>query len=208
MSLPSPARGRPSLAVTRRQEAISAFLSLIAERGLDTVTLDDVAHRAGMQRSVIRHYVGNRSELIVAALDELVDGYRGSVIETIGESPSIEVLLDYLFSSHWYRDQSTADRALDVLFREASRSEAMRDRLKTAYESLVTVVADALLRDARERSSLLTVEQAQATAYAIVCLAEHNVDLQSLGFDPSNASSALRAARMLATHPASEWPSS
>lgn len=161
-----------------------------------------------MQRSVIRHYVGNRSELIVAALDELVDGYRGSVVETIGESPSTEVLLDYLFGSHWYRDQSTADRALDVLFREASRSEAMRDRLKMAYESFVTVVAEALLRDAREHSTHLTVEQALATAYAIVCLAEHNVDLQSLGFDAHQADSAHRAARMLATHAATEWPSS
>lgn len=207
MSTPSSPRGRPSLAVTRRQEAITAFLSLIAERGLDTVTLDDVAHRAGMQRSVIRHYVGNRNELVVAALDELVDGYRSSVVETIGESPSIDVLLDHLFGAHWYRDQSTADRALDVLFHEASRSEAMRERLKTAYASLVTVVADALLLDANERSASLTSDEAHATAYAIVCLAEHNVDLQSLGFDPSNATSAHRAARMLASHSPRDWPS-
>ncbi len=171
------------------------------------MTLDDVARKAGMQRSVIRHYVGNRSELVAAALDELVDGYRGSVVETVGESPSLAVLLDHLFSAKWYRDQSTSDRALEVLFREASHSEAMRERLKAAYQSLVTVVADALRHDAEERAVHLTDDDALAMAYAIVCLAEHNVDLQSLGFDPSNASSAHRAARMLAAHSPREWPS-
>ena len=83
----------------------------------------------------------------------------------------------------------------------------MRERLKAAYQSLVTVVADALRRDAEGRAAHLSADEAHATAYAIVCLAEHNVDLQSLGFDPSNASSAHRAARMLAAHSPREWPS-
>ncbi len=187
--------GRPSLARTRRQEAISAFLGLIAERGLDAVTLDDVAQRAGMQRSVIRHYVGNRGDLVDAAIDALVDDYRQTVVTAVGEHPTLDALIDYLFSEAWIDGQSVADRALTVMFHEATRSDSTRSRLRRAYESLIGVVTDAILREADDRRTPVPADRAAATAYALVCLAEQNVDLQAVGFDRSHSRAAHAAAR-------------
>jgi hypothetical protein len=43
--------GRPSVAPQRRAEIVDAFIRLVAERGLEAVTLDRVAAEAGVRRA-------------------------------------------------------------------------------------------------------------------------------------------------------------
>jgi len=61
--------GRKSLADERKRQILDAFERCVIKYGLESASLDDVAQEAGVSRSIIRHYIGNRDQLF----DELVD---------------------------------------------------------------------------------------------------------------------------------------
>jgi AcrR family transcriptional regulator len=185
------APGRPSKATERSAQVIGAFVHLIAARGLEAVTLDDVARHAGVDRGAIRHYVGNRQQLIWAALDLLMERYVRASREALGPEPSVAQWLDHLFGEGWARAED--DAAFDVLLQEAIRDDVLRDRLRSNYESLIGALAEALLRAAPSA----TRRDAVDVAYAIVCMAEHNVTMRALGFSMTRAAGARRAAHNL-----------
>lgn len=62
-------REHRALVAARIQEA---FADLLAERGLDGVTLSAVAERAGIARTAIYNYVGDKHELLFAHAEERI----------------------------------------------------------------------------------------------------------------------------------------
>jgi len=68
---------KPKRASKKRLATTNAILfatgELIAEKGLDGFTLSDVARRADVNRALIYHYFKNRDNLIVKAIDDIVD---------------------------------------------------------------------------------------------------------------------------------------
>ena len=60
--------GRPSLANVRREQILDALERCLARDGLVGTTLEAVAEEAGVRRPVIRHYFGNRDELVAAVM--------------------------------------------------------------------------------------------------------------------------------------------
>lgn len=185
--------GRPSKATERRAEIVDAFIRLVAVHGLEGVTLDDVASEAGVKRAAARHFVGNRPELIAAAVEELTRRYRTTVAEAVGEAPSIERLIDALFGRVWVHDLSDVSHAFDALMQEAARHAPTRVLVKQAYEVLLDEIAKAL---ERSRPSMSAAERRDA-AYAIACLAEHNALMQQLGFPAARSAAAKQCARAL-----------
>ena len=185
--------GRPSKVAERRAEIVDSFIGLVARYGLEEVTLEAVAVDAGVQRAAARHYVGNRQELIVAAVDELTLRYQSSVRAAVGDQPSIERLLDALFGRLWVSELTDVDNAFDVLLQEAARHEPTRRAVRRAYETLLGELENALKRSRPLMSSL----ERRDTAYAIACLAEQNVVMQQLGFPVARSRAAKACARAL-----------
>lgn len=165
----------------------------MAVHGLEGVTLDDVASEAGVKRAAARHFVGNRPELIAAAVEELTRRYRTTVEEAVGEAPSIERLIDALFGRVWVHDLSDVGHAFDALMQEAARHEPTRVLVKQAYEVLLDEIDKAL---ERSRPSMSAAGRRDA-AYAIACLAEHNALMQQLGFPAARSAAAKQCARAL-----------
>ena len=62
---------RPDLSAERSEQILDAFSRCVARSGLDAVSLEEVAGEAGVRRSIIRHYIGNRDDLVAAFLDRL-----------------------------------------------------------------------------------------------------------------------------------------
>lgn len=68
-----PSAGRPSERADARRNRLrilSAAAELIGEQGLEQVTIDDIAARAGVAKGTVFHRFGNRAGLAVALLDE------------------------------------------------------------------------------------------------------------------------------------------
>jgi AcrR family transcriptional regulator len=189
-----PRTGRPSIAPERRTHLIESFIRLVGVRGLDSVTLDDVAAESGIARANIRHFVGNRQDLVKASVGHLAARYEVAARTALGPAPSVDALLAVLFGPTWVTDQADADLAFDALLVEASVIPDLAGAFRRVYEVLVEEIERAL----RVEYPRAPAGRRRDTAYAIACLAEHNVDLQRLGFPAARSAGARAAAATLA----------
>ena len=64
-----------------RQAVLDAAATLFAVRGIDAVSLRDIAARADVNLSLIRRYVGTREELVLAVFDHLSDKVARAVVD-------------------------------------------------------------------------------------------------------------------------------
>lgn len=185
--------GRPSLMALRRGQIVDAFIALVARNGLEAVTLDDISAAANVQRSSVRHFVGNRNQLIAAAIVELSERYARSIREAAGGVGGIDELIAMMFSPDWLADIDDTDRALRSLVEEAVRDEQLVDHVRRAVDALMAEIQAALRRDLPE----VPAAQIRETAYSLVCLVEHNKFMQRLGYPTSLSKAAARSARAL-----------
>lgn len=185
--------GRPSLMVQRRTEIVDAFIGLVARNGLEGVTLDDIAAVADIQRSSVRHYVGNRRALITAAIVELSDRSVRAIRESMSGASGVEDLIALMFGPAWLSRMDDNDRAYQALIEEAARNDQVAAHVRQASDALVGEVQAVLRRDHPD----VPAPRIRETAYALVCLVEHNKFMQRLGYSRSLSKGAARAARAL-----------
>ena len=185
--------GRPSLVSQRRAEIVGAFITLVARKGLEDVTLDDIAAEAHVQRSSLRHYVGNRRALITAAIIELGDRCVRSIRNDLGGAAGIDDLITTMFSPNWLAAIGENDRALDSMIEEATRDGQLAEHVRRASDALIAEIQAALRHDYPEAPA----NRIRETAYTVACVVERNKLMQRLGYATSLSRGAARAAREL-----------
>ncbi len=99
---------RPSKKTERTEDILNAFERCAARFGIEGATLERVAAEAGLQRSLLRHYVGNRDDLINAMLERFlarsereVDNLFESLPATNRATALINRLFDYPGDTHF-----------------------------------------------------------------------------------------------------------
>ena len=55
----------------RSDEILDAANALFAERGYDEVSVEDIAHAAGVTRGLVHHYFGGRKQVYIALLERI-----------------------------------------------------------------------------------------------------------------------------------------
>src|SRR5215469_18291205 len=96
--------GRPSLADTRRPQILRAFEDCVLKYGLEGSSLERIAQHAGVRRSLIRHYFGNKDDLaeaLVAGIIERTIAESQDLANATGEQPGAEALAGYLTGSRF-----------------------------------------------------------------------------------------------------------
>jgi len=92
--------GRRSLQNERTEQIIMAFIECVKEYGLEGASLERTAEKAGVKRSIIRHYVGNRDKLIEASVNWIINAHLHqwdalmAVMSSEDKSPG---LIEFLF---------------------------------------------------------------------------------------------------------------
>lgn len=112
---------RPSLKDQRSEEILDAFLTCVARFGLEGATQERIASEAGVKRTLLRHYLGNRDEMISALTAHIVAGFAentDSLAQMLGLDGGLEQLIDLLFDQR----------------------EASDPRLMLAYQAMVASV--------------------------------------------------------------------
>jgi AcrR family transcriptional regulator len=64
-----------------RRAVLDASASLFSERGVDGVSLRDIASHANVHLDLIRQYIGNRDDLVRATFDDLSDQLALEILE-------------------------------------------------------------------------------------------------------------------------------
>jgi AcrR family transcriptional regulator len=186
--------GRKSIAETRRDEILAAFERCVPKHGLD-VSLEQIADEAGVKRSIIRHYVGNRDELVDALIERIATSYPQQFRAAAQDIPPSEMLartLDYLFGSvPAYNEWDVV--ILGVLISAKERYPQAKQHLQRMFEEFVTMLAGdlALAYPAASR------ERCQHIAYSIFCLSMMNESMMWLGLDPAYNLAARQSAELL-----------
>ncbi len=186
--------GRPSKKTERTDEILAAFQRCVIAQGLDATTLDDVAREARVQRATIRHFVGNREQLISAALDAMIKRYVAAYDWRIEDAGStLEDIADFMFSPEYAHGTSEDDRLLDALISAAMSDTQLRDALKGFFVEMQARLAKKIIRDIPGTA----LGAAQDTAYVLVTLAEQSSQFQFLGLPKRGHAAAHQMAKNL-----------
>ncbi len=118
----------------RRDEAeqrlLAAAVRLVAEQGLERLTLAGVGEAAGYSRGQPRHYFGGKSGLIVALAGHLVDRFSRALSRTEHHRPGLARLLG---AAAFYFDSARSDpqgtRALFVVLGDALSNPLIAEQI-------------------------------------------------------------------------------
>ena len=187
---------RPSVADQRRAQILESFHRCLVRDGLEGTSLDAVAREAGIARSALRHFVGNRDALLREAVVHLADAYRHDFEARVDSLPAdarLDALLAFLFSAGFTQDHDAEDHAIEALLAVARHDEGAREALRALYEDFVRMVSVEL------RAAFPDAPRAriQETPYAVVCLAEANSTMEGLGLAGRRSRDARKAAQRL-----------
>jgi AcrR family transcriptional regulator len=148
---PEPEKTARSHAV-RRDEAerrlLSAAAQLVANRGIDGLTLAEVGEAAGYSRGLPRHYFGKKNDLVSALATFIVDAFAHNLAKASSRTPGMESLL---FSVEAYFDGAVASpvrgsRALQVVIIESLREPALLPATAAATDRSVGRIASNIRR--------------------------------------------------------------
>lgn len=193
--------GRKSRADERREAILAAFERCIGRYGID-VSLEQIADEAGVQRSLIRHYLGNRDELVEQVIARIAEAYPQRVGELFrrGLECGVGCVLDALFperpEDRFWSSGPTPDwdAVLDaVLNTGRGRYPQAKERVALMMEEIVV-----------EAAAVLNLLYPQATparcyevAYGLLCLAQTHESLLLLGLNPRHTPLARASAERL-----------
>jgi len=118
----------------RRDEAeqrlLAAAVQLVAERGLERITLADVGLAAGYSRGLPAHYFGGKSGMVVTLAAHLIEGFGRALDRVERHGPGLPRLLGTVT---FYFDSARKDplrtRALFVLLGDGLSNSLIREQL-------------------------------------------------------------------------------
>jgi len=147
-----------------RTALLAAALELVAERGYDGCSVDDIAQRAGYSKGAVYWHFASKDELFFALLDEAVDRPWREVIELLqSASPEHDMGAE---ASERFAEMVAGQRSL-LLVQQEYLSRALRDpKLRPRYAKRQRLLQDALANAVSAR-----LQQLQAPAPPQACRA-------------------------------------
>ena len=171
---------RPTVAAERRDQIIEATLQTVVQYGIAGTSLDRIADSAGMSRGHVRHFVGNRDQLLIETARHVFSDEAGQLTILPDAVTTFADALDYLFGEEFTR--SDAENAVVLGFVELSRGNP----------AIAEILADSYANTRRRLADLGTVafphantEQCALIADATLSAALGNVFMGDFDPDPA-----------------------
>lgn len=140
----------------RRRHLVEALLRLTGARGLDAVTLREVAHEAGVSMGAVQHYFASKEEMLGYALAHWLqlsvhEGFARRVVARLGPDPGraapVDVLMAVAAEYLPHDDASRQDSRVALAFTSRAAVEpALAEALGPAYRGLAHTLQSALGR--------------------------------------------------------------
>ena len=153
---------RPSIKQQRREQILDAFTRCIRQQGIQGASLERIAELAGLTRQSLRHFVGNRDDLVVA----LAERYLAAGQQQIAE---LEKMLPKSHRTLALLEICLADDAVDeeenalgeALLSESGRLPQVRELLSSwlaCWREFITrvIAEDFPLANAQEVAAVAT----------------------------------------------------
>lgn len=186
---------RPSKAAERTRQIVQATIRAIAKYGYAGATLDRIAEESGLARGHVRHFVGNRQELIRQAAREYCLANSGGTFFWPSTIDSAAAAIAFLFSPEFIGDRD--DNAVIFGFIEAARTDPeISNVLLAAYAGAEAELLGMLQREFPK----LPAEELADAAFSIVSAAIYNAFLLDISEAAGSTARAAAAARRIYTN--------
>ncbi|MFG2941221.1 TetR/AcrR family transcriptional regulator [Streptomyces sp. NPDC048282] len=170
--------GRRSLAAERRQQVMEAASRCLARHGMAGTTLEKIAEESGLSRSHIRHYVGNRDDLLLALVEwvqERDDRAFAAAVEQAPPESRLAVAMDLLFGP-WFLSGDDEGALILELLRAGQSDETLREAVMSGYRLMLGAIDAGLAAEFPDS----TPAHRRSTAYGLLCLAMGNAMISEL----------------------------
>ncbi|MCJ7782277.1 MAG: TetR/AcrR family transcriptional regulator [Acidimicrobiia bacterium] len=129
---------------TATDRIIEATFALVAERGLGSVTMTEIADRAGVARQTLYNHFSDVEQIIVVGIEEYAQTGFTHLMDLLAATGSVEAKLDLLVR-HTVVEGSHGHGAADVRAALSPEARAHLDRHQNDFRSLVaSIIADGL----------------------------------------------------------------
>jgi AcrR family transcriptional regulator len=186
--------GRKSLETQRREEILTAFERCIVKYGLEA-SLEQIADEAQVQRSLIRHYIGNRDALVDEVIKRIIHEILQNV-EALGKDVAgeerLSATLDYLF-----RSEVNYDHADQVILQVLISAQERYPQAKQHLRDLFVEIRQLFAKDLAEVFSGHSPAKYEEIAYSVLCLAFTNESMMWLGLEHALSVGARKQAEYL-----------
>ena len=186
---------RPSLKEQRTEEILDAFARCVARYGVEGSTLERIAEEAGVQRPILRHYIGNKDELIVALgarIERTFDAATDELFEMLPETGRVDWLVEALF----HPESQTGAQDLAIAQALISASELYPD-IADKLRAWVLKFDHLLAQELAVEYPAASGADIEAVSFGILSI-YFNIDaLNPLGLPTRFSDNAKRAARHL-----------
>lgn len=183
---------RPSKAPERTEQIVDATIRTITKYGYAGTTLDRIARESGLARGHIRHYVGNRQDLLKEAVRKYYfeHGNKDSIFPA--DTHTVQQAIDYLFSESFV---GTREENLVMSgFLEAARNDAeISEMILRAYQGAEKDFAKLL----RAEHPSIPLPQIKRISFAIISMAIHNIFLLDISAEANTAALARPAVNLM-----------
>jgi AcrR family transcriptional regulator len=154
---------------TAERAILEAAKTIVAERGLDELTLNEAGEMAGYSRALPGHYFGTKSALLAALADHIMSSYALRVREAIGPAEGLDRLCERVafYVDDGCRD-STSLRAFQAILGGGLTRPELAPLVKRLNAESIDGLAS-LIKRAREKGE--TRADARPRAEASIILA-------------------------------------
>lgn len=140
---------RPSMAAQRVEEILDALETCILKQGIQATSLENIAETAGVKRTILRHYIGNRDDIICALSKRWRAKYTEQwqeVVEWLPAKNKTEAMIETLFSVG-SADRISATIIGEAIFSEAKRLPSIKDDQHSIMEEFFDYLSSSLKND-------------------------------------------------------------
>lgn len=159
---------RPSTKEQRSKEILEAYLTCISKFGLDGATQDRIADEAGVKRTILRHYFGNKEEMVsslatylITELNEQTDQLVSAQFEKYNAIELVNVLFD--------NDQST-DHRLTLVYQAIVFAVETYPTIRIPLLDCMTHFIDFAIDTLRTRFPTANSKDIDAAAHGIIAI--------------------------------------
>ena len=131
---------RPSIKEKRTEEILIAYERCIALYGVDGATLHKIAEKAGIARPLLRHNVGNSSDLLAKAVERFLTRTRTSMQDfEDAKIANMDTFLDCLFDMTLTETQYNDTMIASALIVASQTRPEIKTQMQEWLENIKTV---------------------------------------------------------------------
>lgn len=129
----------------RQQEIINVSLELIAEGGIQSLTIKNLANKIGFAESAIYRHYENKIQILIAILDFFKQNTENFFLHQLNPNDNALVKIENLFQNH-FKKFSTTPSLVSVIFseeifrNEIELTEKVKEIMNKNTASLKTII--------------------------------------------------------------------